>query len=139
MSDTNASASGAHAEGHSSHPDSYYIKIWGFLLVLLVVSVIGPEIGRITNLKVITLITAFGIAIVKAYMVLKNFMHIGVERKWVAYILVTMMALMVLMVGGVGPDVLRHEGHRWKNVGAEAARERAEKAAASEAAHPTAH
>ena len=105
----------AHAPGdHASHPDSFYIKIWGVLLVLLVVSVIGPEIG----IRVVTLFTAFGIAVVKAYLVIKNFMHLGVEKKYVGYLLLTMLALMVLMVGGVGPDVLRHDGTRWSNVAA---------------------
>ena len=31
----------------------------------------------------VTLITAFGIAIVKAYLVAKNFMHINVEPRFV--------------------------------------------------------
>jgi caa(3)-type oxidase subunit IV len=114
MSD-NAHAPAAAGHGaHDAHPDSFYIKIWGVLLALLVVSVIGPELG----VRVVTLITAFGIAIVKAYLVVKNFMHIGVEKKYVGYLLITMLALMVLMVGGVGPDVLRHDGTRWSNVAA---------------------
>ena len=110
-------AEGHGAGGHSSHPDSFYVKIWGVLLVLLVVSVIGPELG----IRVVTLFTAFGIAVVKAYLVIKNFMHLGLEKKYVGYLLVTMLALMVLMVGGVGPDVLRHEGTRWTNVAAQKA------------------
>lgn len=108
-------AEGHGAGGHSAHPDSFYVKIWGVLLVLLVVSVAGPELG----IRVVTLFTAFGIAVVKAYLVIKNFMHLGVEKKYVGYLLVTMLALMVLMVGGVGPDVLRHEGTRWTNTAAQ--------------------
>jgi caa(3)-type oxidase subunit IV len=126
MSDTAhapASTDAAHAHGgHDAHahPDSFYIRIWGILLVMLVISVAGPEIAHrvVSNETVafiIVLFTAFGIAIVKAYMVVKNFMHIGVEKKYVSYILVTMLVLMGLMLGGVGPDVLRHEGHRWVN------------------------
>jgi caa(3)-type oxidase subunit IV len=121
MSDSAHTLAGAHAAeghtagGHAAHPDSFYIKIWGVLLVLLVVSVIGPELG----IRVVTLFTAFGIAVVKAYLVIKNFMHLGVEKKYVGYLLVTMLALMVLMVGGVGPDVLRHEGTRWTNTAAQ--------------------
>ncbi|MDP3502623.1 MAG: cytochrome C oxidase subunit IV family protein [Myxococcales bacterium] len=108
-------AEGHAAGGHSSHPDSFYVKIWGVLLVLLIVSVVGPELG----IRVVTLFTAFGIAVVKAYLVIKDFMHLGVEKKYVGYLLVTMLALMVLMVGGIGPDVLRHEGTRWTNVAAQ--------------------
>ena len=46
------------------------------------VSVAGPMLG----VKWLTLITAFGIAIVKAYLVAKNFMHVNVEQRFVAYI-----------------------------------------------------
>jgi hypothetical protein len=59
--------------------------------------------------------------VVKAYLVIKNFMHLGLEKKYVGYLLVTMLALMVLMVGGIGPDVLRHDGTRWSNVAAKKA------------------
>jgi hypothetical protein len=45
-------------------------------------------------------------------------MHINLERKWIAYLMVTMLLLMVLFVGGVAPDVLKHEGLRWENVAA---------------------
>jgi caa(3)-type oxidase subunit IV len=109
-----STGSGQHGHGHQAHDDKHYIKVWGVLLVLLVISVIGPELG----IRFVTLVTAFGIAVVKAYLVAKNFMHIGVEKKYVTYLLVTMLILMALMVGGVGPDVLRHEGTRWSNVAA---------------------
>ena len=46
----------AHAHEHPN-----YIKIWGILLALLCVSIAGPMLG----IKVVTLITAFGIAIVR--------------------------------------------------------------------------
>jgi caa(3)-type oxidase subunit IV len=115
---TDAHAHGGH-DAHA-HPDSFYVRIWGILLVMLVISVAGPELAHrvVSNETVafiIVLFTAFGIAIVKAYMVVKNFMHIGVEKKYVGYLLITMLVLMGLMLGGVGPDVLRHEGHRWVN------------------------
>jgi caa(3)-type oxidase subunit IV len=115
-----ASADAAHGHDAHAHPDSFYIRIWGILMVMLVISVAGPELAHrlVSNETVafiIVLFTAFGIAIVKAYMVVKNFMHIGVEKKYVGYILLTMLILMALMIGGIGPDVLRHEGHRWVN------------------------
>ena len=50
------------AHEHASHSPGHYVKIWGILLVLFVISVCGPMIG----IRVITLITAFGIAVVKA-------------------------------------------------------------------------
>ena len=99
-----------------AHHHTNYVKIWGILVVLLIVSILGPELGH----PVITLITAFGIAFVKAYLVAVKFMHIDREPKFVTYITVTCLALMAVMFAGVAPDVLKHEGRNWNNVAAKA-------------------
>jgi caa(3)-type oxidase subunit IV len=99
-------------DGHDAHPDSHYVKIWGILCVLLVISVLGPELG----VPILTLITAFGIAVVKAYMVAKNFMHLDVEKPIVHYILATCLVFMVLFFAGVAPDVMEHDGDSWENL-----------------------
>lgn len=99
----------AHANG-AHHDETNYVAIWGVLCVLLGVSVLGPMVG----VRLLTLITAFGIAIVKAYMVCKYFMHLSIEKRWVAYILGFMLALMLVFFGGVAPDVLKDEGLRWQ-------------------------
>jgi len=100
-------AGDAHAE-HTHHPN--YVRIWAVLLVLLVVSVLGPMVG----IKAVTLITAFGIAIVKAYLVAKNFMHLDLAPKLVAYIVVTMVVFMVLFFAGAAPDVMESHGSNWE-------------------------
>ena len=41
-------------------------------------------------------------------------MHLNIEKKWVAYILGFMLALMLVFFGGVAPDVSGHEGLRWQ-------------------------
>jgi caa(3)-type oxidase subunit IV len=92
------------------HDETNYVAIWGVLCALLGVSVLGPMVG----IRFLTLITAFGVAIVKAYMVCRYFMHLSIEKKWVAYILGFMLALMVIFFGGVAPDVSTHEGLRWQ-------------------------
>jgi caa(3)-type oxidase subunit IV len=97
-------------EAHAAHHTSY-VKIWFILLVLLCVSVAGPFLGIFW----VTLITAFGIAIVKAYMVAKYFMHIDVQPKFVAFFLVTTLAFMGLFWAGVAPDIMNHEGTNWSN------------------------
>lgn len=102
----------SHAEPHA-HPN--YVKVWAILLVLLVVSVAGPELG----IRWVTLFTAFGIAVIKAYLVAKNFMHLDVERRIVVYILTTCLALMLLFFFAVSPDVMRHIGANWENTGAQ--------------------
>jgi caa(3)-type oxidase subunit IV len=91
-------------------PHRNYVKIWAILLGLLIISVTGPMLG----IRLLTLITAFGIALVKAYMVAKNFMHLDVEKPFVHWMLVAVLALMVLLWAGVAPDVQKHEGQFWK-------------------------
>ena len=65
------------------------------------------------EIRVVTLITAFGIALVKAYMVAKNFMHINVEPKYVTYLMATMLVFMLLFFAGAAPDVMKFEGSNW--------------------------
>ena len=93
--------------------ESHYIKIWAILCVLLVVSVVGPFVGEATGIPIITLITAFGIAFVKAYMVAKNFMHVNVEKPVVHYFLVTCLVFVVLFFAATAPDVMKQEGSNW--------------------------
>ena len=102
---------------HASHGPRHYVRIWAILCVLLVVSIVGPTL----EIRVVTLITAFGIAIVKAYLVAKHFMHLDIEQRWVGYILLAMLAFMLVYFGGVAPDVLKHTGHRWEKTYSDAA------------------
>lgn len=95
-------------EEHTHHPD--YVKIWGVLLVLLVISVAGPFLG----IQVVTLITAFGIAVVKAYLVAKNFMHVNIAPRYVAYLVGTCLVFMLLFFAGAAPDVMKAEGTQWE-------------------------
>ena len=107
---------GSDGESHAAH----YIKIYGILLVLLAVSLIGPFIGEKMDMMWLTLITAFGIAFVKAWLVLKHFMHVDVERPFIHYSLITGVGFMVLFFAGTAPDVMNHEGTNWENVAAKA-------------------
>lgn len=94
-----------------NHEHPNYVKIWAILLVLLIISVIGPELG----IRTLTLITAFGIAVIKALMVAKYFMHLNIEKRYVTFIFLTCLALMGVMVAGISPDVLKHDGQNWEN------------------------
>ncbi len=97
------------SEEHADHPDSDYIKIWGVLVVLLIVSVLGPML----EIQTVTLLTAFGIAIVKAYLVVKHFMHLSLEPKFVSYMMGTVVVFMFLFFAGTAPDVMQDEGSNW--------------------------
>jgi len=96
--------------GHAHAPHRNYVKIWAILVVLLVISVIGP----MTGIRIVMLITAFGIALVKAYMVAKNFMHLDIEKPIVHWALAIALLFMVLFYAGVAPDVMKHDGQHWK-------------------------
>lgn len=131
MSDTSTPAhDAAHGGGHTTHHYNY-VKIWGILLVLLVLSVLGPMLGH----PMLTLFTAFGIAFVKAFLVIKYFMHLTVEKRYIGFLLLAMLAFMVVFVGGTAADVMKHEGQRWTNTAAQDAVKRglAEDAAGGEA------
>lgn len=91
------------------HPTSFYVKIWAILLVLLMVSVAGPMAG----IKWLTLMTAFGIAVVKAYMVAVNFMHINATPRFVTYLVTTTLVFMFLFFAGTAPDVMKNHGTNW--------------------------
>jgi len=98
-----------HAEHHTN-----YKKIYITLLVLLVISIIGPELGIFW----VTLVTAFGIALVKATMVIRNFMHLKDERALIGWVLGASLLLMFLFFFGIAPDVMKHDGANWENYAA---------------------
>lgn len=99
----------------SHHPN--YHKIYYTLLVLLLVSVAGPFLG----IKWVTLITAFGIAVWKATLVVQNFMHLKWERRLMKIMLAGTVTLLLLFFFGVAPDVMKHTGRNWRNDAALAA------------------
>jgi caa(3)-type oxidase subunit IV len=99
----------AHAESHAHHHPNY-VKIWAILAGLLVVSVTGPMLG----IRTVTLIAAFGVALVKAYLVAKNFMHLDVEKPIVHWVLGMALVLMVLLYASVAPDVQKSQGQNWQ-------------------------
>src|SRR6056297_2668055 len=104
----------------SEHHDVNYKKIYFTLLFLLVVSIIGPEFGILW----VTLITAFGIAFVKAYLVIENFMHLRWEKRLMKWLLASSVAVMLLMFFRIAPDIMQHEGRNWVNEAAIASVER---------------
>jgi len=113
-----------HDHGHDAgHGDAHHVnykRIYLTLLGLLVVSVAGPFFGILW----LTLLTAFGIALVKANLVIQNFMHLKWEKRIMKWVLATSLVLMFLMFAGVSSDVMNHEGRNWENVAAQAAVER---------------
>lgn len=130
-----AHAHDAHHD-HDAHSPQHYVKIYGVLLLLLTASLAGPEIAKFmdagTGRTILVLATAFGIAFVKAWLVIKHFMHLTVEKPIVWYMLITCLIFLVLFFAGVAPDVKNHEGTNWENIAAKAEIERALAAHAAE-------
>jgi caa(3)-type oxidase subunit IV len=110
-------------ESHVHHPN--YVKIWAILVALLIVSVLGSMSG----IRSVILVAAFGVAVAKAFLVAKNFMHINVEKRWVPYLLLVCLAFIVILFAGVAPDVMKHSGLRWSNDAAKHAVESGSQAA----------
>ena len=93
--------------GAYAHPN--YVKIWIWLLVLLAISIAGPML----EIPSITIITAFGIAIVKAFLVAANFMHLKFEKKIIWFLLIMSLCLLGVFFFGTAPDVMMTEGDQW--------------------------
>lgn len=105
----------------AGHNSPSYKKIYFILLVLFVISVLGPELAHILGLEegsasrmILVLSTAFGIALVKAYYVLAYFMHLKFEKVYAPYILASMVFLLVIFFFGTATDSMMSEGHNWK-------------------------
>ncbi len=93
----------------ANHGHPSYVRIYLVLLVLLGISLLGPMLGH----PIVTLVTAFGIAIVKATMVAAYFMHLDVEEKYIWYVLLIMLGFMLVMFAGIAPDVMLPAGQNW--------------------------
>jgi len=94
-------------EAHVHHPN--YVKVWAILVGLLIVSVVGS----MSHIRDVVLIAAFGVALVKAYLVAKNFMHVNVEKRWVPYLLIMCLLFIAIFFAGVSPDVMKRSGLNW--------------------------
>jgi caa(3)-type oxidase subunit IV len=101
------------SEEHAEHAHPSYFKTYIILLILMFTSLIGSEIGAATEIQAITLIAAFGIAVVKAYLVAARFMHLDIEKRYVVYMLTTCLAFMGLFYAAISPDIQRHTGTNW--------------------------
>jgi len=127
MSDHAQAGHGDHGD-HAAH-EKFYVRVWALLLILLLISFAGPIVaGRLHGAGVvgehgaryITLLTAFGIAVYKAWRVAKNFMHVTVQPRFVVYMLSTVLVFMLLFYAGTAPDVMEHEGAHWAKVNPDA-------------------
>lgn len=95
----------------SAAPHTNYVNVYLLLIALFVISVLGPLLG----VPLVTLITAFGLAVVKATLVDAYFMHLNVEKRYIWYVLLLMLAFMLVLFAGVAPDVMQAGGTNWRH------------------------
>ena len=92
-----------------THQHPNYLKICYWLLVLLAISVVGPML----EVPAITLITAFGIAIIKSFLVAANYMHLKFEKKIIWLLLILSLCLLGVFFFGTAPDIMMTKGDQW--------------------------
>ena len=95
----------------ASHPTTPYVKIWALLVFLLTVSLLGP----LLEIPLVTLITAFGMALVKAFLVAVYFMHLHIEKCYIRYMFYSMLLMVGLLFAGTATDIMQPAGHRWEH------------------------
>jgi len=101
------------SEEHAAHEGPSYFKTYVTLMVLMFLSLIGAWIGAQVEILAITLISAFGIAVVKAYLVAARFMHLNIEKRYIVYMLTTCLAFMFLFYTAIVSDIQNDTGANW--------------------------
>ena len=84
------------SDSHSRH----YLMIWIWLLALVVVSVAAASILP----KVQALVLIFAVAIVKALLVVRNYMHLKNERAIIYALVLVPLAFVIILLFALFPD-----------------------------------
>ncbi len=86
---------------HAEHGIGRYVVVWAILLTLLVVSLF---LGHLSNVYLMNALV-FGVALIKASLVVTYFMGIRMEPKVIVVTLIITVLFMVGLLAGVSPDV----------------------------------
>jgi caa(3)-type oxidase subunit IV len=84
------------SDSHSRH----YLMIWIWLLALVLVSVAAASILPKTQ----ALVLIFAVAIVKALLVARNFMHLKNERAIIYALVLVPLAFVIILLFALFPD-----------------------------------
>ena len=88
------------SNAHSRH----YLIIWGWLLALVMVSVAAASVMP----KVQAMVLVFSIAIIKALLVARHYMHVKNEKAIIYAIALVPLAMIVVLLFGLFPDFVYH-------------------------------
>jgi cytochrome c oxidase subunit 4 len=91
---------------HQHTAASTYVIVWAALLAMLVASI---ALGRVPNHYLMNVLV-FGVAIVKALLVVRYFMGVRFEPWLVTIILLVSVFFLIVLFVGVAPDVSLRTG-----------------------------
>jgi cytochrome c oxidase subunit 4 len=106
MSEDVLAQSAPHEAAHEAPSTSSYVKVWALLLALLVASIGAGFLGA----KTLSATLVFGIAAAKAALVLAYFMHLRLEPRWIAVLMLAVLGLVAILLVGLMPDILHVYG-----------------------------
>lgn len=86
-----------------THPRPNYFAIWAWLVFLLVLSLLAVYLP-FSQTVTVTLI--FAVAVVKAFLVVVNFMHLRFESRWIHAIALVPVVLFIIMTITLIPDIV---------------------------------
>ena len=86
----------------TGHPQTRYIAIWALLMAIFAVSLAAGSL-HLERHTVVTIL--FGAALVKAWLVLRNFMHLRGVTPWLYAIVGVPLLLAIFMVIAFVPDI----------------------------------
>lgn len=92
----------------SSADSRHYLIIWGWLLALVLASVAAASI--MPKLQATLLI--FSVAVLKALLVARNYMHVKNEKAIIYAIALVPLAMVVILLFGLFPDFVYHATRR---------------------------
>lgn len=92
------------------HSVGHYTNIWFGILILFVVSITASQV---IGYRPLMLVVAFGIATIQALMVAAYFMHLKQEKKYIHYLLLSMLTALALMYLGMQQDNAHPYGKNW--------------------------
>lgn len=90
---------------HAEHARPNYVGIWVWLVVLLAVSLAAVYLPFS---QTATIIVIFAVAVVKAFLVAVNYMHLRFERRLIHAIAIVPVLLFLVMTLILLPDIAFH-------------------------------
>jgi caa(3)-type oxidase subunit IV len=86
-----------------THARPNYVAVWAWLVFLLVISLLAVYLPFS---QAITVTLIFTVAVVKAFLVVANFMHLRFETRWIHAIALVPVVLFIIMTIALVPDVV---------------------------------